>query len=170
VRITSRKSDLPCKRKHRSPTISVKRMIAAYKGTHKIPTQQDDAKEPICTIETQAEGYDVVSLEAVCLVFVDHCKHSDSWDPQACNKVLLGSELSPCFLFHPAILIGSELSPCFLFHPAILISLGRISFQSVFTWQGRSKTPRIKTRHQHPVRMLEPGGLPHVLAVVVDTC
>ena len=28
-------------------------------------------------------------------------------------------------------------------------SLGEISFQPVFAWQGRSETPRIKTRHQY---------------------
>jgi hypothetical protein len=32
-------------------------MIAAYKGTHKIPTQRDAAKELIHTIEVCAERY-----------------------------------------------------------------------------------------------------------------
>ena len=73
-------------------------------------------EEPISTIEVCAEGYGVVSVEMVCLVSVDHCKSSDSWGPQACNKVLLDFELPPL----PFI------------HLAMCASLGGISFQPVF--------------------------------------
>jgi len=39
----------------------------------------------------------------------------------------------------------------FYFIQSCLHFLGMISVQSVFAWQGRSETPRIKTRHQRRV-------------------